>query len=66
MGYIGVNFPLDECPNCYKSSIIPEDCECGCPSDKIVRLRRVSGYLSDKENFTVGKVAEEKARISHN
>lgn len=66
MGYVGYNFPLDECPECHKSGIIPDDCDCGCDSSRILRIRRVSGYLSSKENFTPGKSAELRDRISHN
>lgn len=65
MGYMGINFPLDECPQCHKSALIPDDCECGCPSYMISRLRRVSGYLSDKTNFGDGKRSEEAQRIDH-
>lgn len=65
MGYVGYNFPLDECPDCHKSGIIVGDCACGCDDSRIIRIRRVSGYLSDIVNFGDGKTAEAKARVTH-
>lgn len=62
--YIGINFPLDYCDECgYTGRIV---CNCPrCKSDKIHRLRRVSGYLSEESSFTDGKKNELKERTSN-
>ncbi len=62
IGYAGINFPIDFCADCGFQSVINED-ECPiCGSSHIVRLRRITGYLSDLKNFNDGKKAEEKDR----
>ena len=55
--YFGINFPLDQCCECGYIGEINQNCP-NCSSDKILKLRRVSGYLSDVNNFTNGKFAE--------
>lgn len=63
VGYFGVNFPLDICKDCGKKGNFEENCICG--SSNILRLRRVSGYLSDVNTFTVGKFNELQLRSAH-
>lgn len=63
--YMGINFPLDYCLECKTTGIfIKEYCN-KCGSKNIKRLRRVSGYLSLKENLSKGKKVEEQKRIPH-
>lgn len=59
--YIGINFPMDNCISCGYIGKISGNCPY-CNSDKIRRLRRVSGYLSEESNFTLGKKKELKER----
>lgn len=63
VGYFGVNFPLDVCNNCGRRGNLKKHCVCG--SDDILRLRRVSGYLSEINTFTVGKANELNLRNAH-
>ncbi|MGN1340254.1 MAG: anaerobic ribonucleoside-triphosphate reductase [Oscillospiraceae bacterium] len=56
ISYIGFNFPLDVCNKCGFSGTY-DNCPC-CGSGDIRRIRRVSGYLEDKDYFTSGKKAE--------
>lgn len=63
--YMGINFPLDYCPECKTTNIFLKEYCNKCGSDNIKRLRRVSGYLSLKENLSRGKKIEEKERIAH-
>lgn len=62
--YIGVNFPMDNCVDCGYTGRIIKECPC-CGSDKVRRLRRVSGYLSQESSFTAGKKKELSERICH-
>lgn len=63
--YLGINFPLDYCLDCKTTGIFLEDHCTKCNSKNIKKLRRVSGYLSTKENLSKGKKAEEKMRVAH-
>ncbi|EYE87623.1 hypothetical protein Q428_12360 [Fervidicella metallireducens AeB] len=56
-GYIGINFPLDICNNCNLKGTFNSKCS-NCGSSDIIRIRRVSGYLSFTNNFTEGKKYE--------
>lgn len=58
--YLGFNFPLDICENCGEKGVF-DKCE-NCGSEKIKRIRRVSGYLEILDYFTQGKKAEVKNR----
>jgi anaerobic ribonucleoside-triphosphate reductase len=58
--YLGFNFPLDVCENCGEKGVFDYCPSCG--SDKIKRIRRVSGYLEILDFFTQGKKAEVKYR----
>lgn len=62
--YIGINFPLDICNNCNSVGEFNMVCDY-CGSYDILRLRRVSGYLSSTSNFTNGKKAELCDRVAH-
>ena len=55
--YFGINFPLDVCEECGFKGMIGKTCP-KCGGNKILKLRRVSGYLSDSCKFTHGKYAE--------
>lgn len=59
--YFGVNFPLDKCKICGHFGKIDDTCS-SCGSTDILRLRRVSGYLSEKATFTIGKKKELELR----
>lgn len=63
--YFALNFPIDTCMNCGYSSEIKENCP-KCGSNKIERLRRVTGYLTtDYSKFNNGKIAEVEDRVKH-
>ena len=64
--YFAVNVPDDQCADCGYRGQINDTCpECG--SNKIKRLRRVTGYLtgSYKEAFNLGKQKETEDRVKH-
>ena len=63
ISYFGINFPLDVCENNHEG-IFETFCSI-CGSEQIKRYRRVSGYISELNTFTVGKSAEEKDRQAH-
>lgn len=58
--YIGFNYNLDFCNDCDHKGLFDYCPKCG--SDKITRIRRVSGYLEIVDYFTTGKTNEEKNR----
>lgn len=65
VAYFALNFPIDTCKECGFSAEINNTCP-RCNSDKIERLRRVTGYLTtDYNNFNKGKVAEVEDRVKH-
>lgn len=64
MGYAGINFPIDECPNCFHRGIIEDSCP-SCGSTRIRRIRRITGYLSTVDRFNDAKQAELKDRKAH-
>lgn len=64
-GYVGVNFPIDECYECGWSGVIDNACPV-CGATDIRRIRRITGYLSTTDRFGSGKTAELKARVTHN
>ncbi len=67
--YFAVNVPVDLCPACGYEGVIDNDCPiCGNKSEKIQRLRRVTGYLTGSYTsaFNSGKQAEVKDRVKHN
>ena len=65
--YFALNIPLNRCAECGEP-IYDEELDkcpkCGC--DKIIRLGRITGYLSTTiEHFNKGKQKEFKDRIDH-
>jgi len=74
MGYVGFNFPKDECEGriegkervlgCGYSGVIKEDI---CPNcgGSIKRLRRITGYLAESRRWGDGKLAELRSRVIH-
>lgn len=64
--YFAVNTPNDLCNNCGYQGEIGETCP-QCGSKDILKLRRVTGYLSlDYRNFNLGKQDEVNDRVKHN
>ena len=65
--YFAINVPSDTCISCGYQGDIPNNCP-KCNSDKIQRLRRVTGYLTGdyKTAFNLGKQDEVKNRVKHN
>ena len=63
--YFAVNVPVDNCQDCGYSGEINDECP-KCGSEDILKLRRVTGYLSsDYRNFNKGKQIEVENRIKH-
>lgn len=65
--YFAINIPLNRCEKCGEP-IHDEDAKCcpKCGHDKIVRLGRITGYLSTTvEHFNLGKQNEFNDRIDH-
>lgn len=65
--YFAINIPNDFCTECGYTDEFNDNCpECG--SDKIMQLRRVTGYLTGDYTtaFNSGKIAEVKDRVKHN
>lgn len=64
--YFAINVPSDSCDDCGFQGDIGETCP-KCGSNKIQRLRRVTGYLtgSYKESFNLGKQQETEMRVKH-
>jgi ribonucleoside-triphosphate reductase len=58
--YLGFNFDLDICDECGAKGIFDKCPKCN--SVKIIRVRRVSGYLEILDYFTKGKKKEVKKR----
>lgn len=63
--YFAVNCPSDHCQNCGYTDEINDACP-KCGSTNILKLRRVTGYLSsDYRNFNLGKQDEVDDRVKH-
>lgn len=63
--YVGGNTPNDHCEACGYLGEIPDKCP-KCGSTDIVRLRRVTGYISvDYHQFNIGKQDEVEHRRKH-
>jgi ribonucleoside-triphosphate reductase len=63
--YLAINIPVDNCNSCGYSDEMGDVCP-KCGSDDIIRLRRVTGYLSqDYRNFNEGKIDEVSRRVKH-
>ena len=65
--YFALNFPLNRCANCGEPIYDSELQKCPhCGGDKIIRLGRITGYLSTTvEHFNSGKKKEFKDRVKH-
>lgn len=63
--YFAINIPNDHCEDCGYTGELNDKC-IKCGSDKIKRLRRITGYLStDYRNFNLGKQHEVEDRVKH-
>lgn len=64
--YFAINVPNDTCEDCGYCDEIADVCP-KCGSDKISRLRRVTGYLTGdyKTAFNMGKQHETEDRVKH-
>lgn len=65
IGYGAYNIPLDHCEKCHYDGYISGDKCPKCGGSKILRLRRVTGYLAYLDRFNDGKKAEERDRVKH-
>ena len=65
IGYGSINHPIDTCHNCGYKGVIYDKCPI-CNSENIMRMRRITGYLTgDLNSWNSAKRAEEKDRIKH-
>lgn len=63
--YFAINFPIDTCDDCGYTGDIEKECPI-CGSENIIRLRRVTGYLTtDYRKFNKGKMDEVDDRVKH-
>lgn len=64
--YFAINIPNDLCNDCGHTGLINDACPV-CGSHNIMRLRRVTGYLTGhyRESFNLGKQAETDDRVKH-
>lgn len=66
IGYAGINFPIDYCNECgYQGVINEDDCPCCGAKKSIRRIRRITGYLSNLDNFNTAKAAEVRDRTTN-
>ena len=65
IGYGSINHPVDTCHNCGYRGVIYSRCPI-CNSDNILRMRRITGYLTgDLSSWNSAKRAEERDRVKH-
>lgn len=65
IGYGSINHPVDTCHNCGYKGVIYDKCPI-CNSENILRMRRITGYLTgDLSSWNSAKRAEERDRIKH-
>ncbi len=65
IGYGSINHPVDTCHNCGYKGVIYDKCPV-CQSENILRMRRITGYLTgDLSTWNSAKRAEEKDRVKH-
>lgn len=66
VGYGSVNHPVDRCTVCGHEGTIDDSCpDCG-ETDKIDRIRRITGYLvGTTDRWNSYKRAEERDRVKH-
>ncbi len=66
VGYGSINHPIDTCRQCGFKGIIYDKCPV-CNSEHILRMRRITGYLTgDLNSWNSAKRAEERDRVKHN
>ncbi|MBP7486421.1 MAG: anaerobic ribonucleoside triphosphate reductase [Parabacteroides sp.] len=65
IGYGSINHPVDTCKQCGYKGVIYDKCPV-CSSEYILRLRRITGYLTGSlESWNSAKKAEESDRTKH-
>ena len=65
VGYGSINHPVDTCKQCGYKGVIYDKCPV-CSSEYILRLRRITGYLTGSlESWNSAKKAEESDRTKH-
>lgn len=65
IGYGSINHPVDTCQGCGYRGIVYDKCPV-CQSDRIARLRRITGYLTGSlDSWNSAKQAEEQDRVKH-
>lgn len=65
VGYGSINHPIDTCRKCGHRGVIYAKCPV-CSSDDILRMRRITGYLTGSlESWNSSKQAEEHDRVKH-
>ena len=65
IGYGSINHPVDTCHDCGYKGVILDKCPV-CQSENILRMRRITGYLTgDLSSWNSAKRAEERDRVKH-
>ena len=65
IGYGSINHPVDTCQACGYKGVIYDKCPV-CQSENIMRMRRITGYLTgDLSTWNSAKRAEERDRVKH-
>lgn len=65
IGYGSINHPVDTCHSCGYKGVIFDKCPV-CQSENILRMRRITGYLTgDLSSWNSAKRAEERDRVKH-
>ena len=65
IGYGSINHPVDTCHNCGYKGVIYDKCPI-CNSENILRMRRITGYLTgDLNSWNSAKREEERDRVKH-
>ena len=65
VGYGSINHPVDTCHKCGYKGVIYDKCPV-CQSENILRMRRITGYLTgDLSSWNSAKRAEEHDRVKH-
>lgn len=65
IGYGSINHPIDTCKKCSFKGVIYDKCPI-CKSEAILRMRRITGYLTgDLSSWNSAKQAEEHDRVKH-
>lgn len=65
IGYGSINHPIDTCKKCGYKGVIYDKCPV-CQGEDILRLRRITGYLTGSlDSWNSSKKAEERDRRKH-